>query len=275
MNTIPQPDLVHTPAIEEYLIIEEKPTPEFEAIIQIATMLFDVPIAMISLIDANQHKIIAKTGISTGDTAREFTFNTAVIESSEKLLFITDASKQPDINHHTYISGENRLLFYAGAAIINHEGIAIGAISVMDYQPLDATPKQINALKSLAKQCAILHDYNIVAVKLAKAKSELESVTKDLEKFAYIASHDLKSPINNLISLSHLLQDNYEEAMDEEGVEYLQYVNVSAYKLLGLVNNILDYVKSSLLNIDKKEQVKVGALLEDAIYSYNPLSTLK
>jgi K+-sensing histidine kinase KdpD len=90
-----------------------------------------------------------------------------------------------------------------------------------------------------------------------------------LERFAFIASHDLKSPLNNIISLTFLLKDNFGNLMDEEGVEYLKFINDSAYKLSDLVTAILDYSKSSLLDVEKRDQVKIGTLLDEVVNGFN------
>ena len=57
---------------------------------------------------------------------------------------------------------------------------------------------------------------------LQKAASELVRSNKELEQFAYIASHDLQEPLRKIKSFGGMLADNYKEALGEEGRDFIQ-----------------------------------------------------
>lgn len=73
----------------------------------------------------------------------------------------------------------------------------------------------------------------------------LES-NQELEKFAHIASHDLKEPLRNIISFIKLLQKRLPDKISAENKDYLSFVSNSAFQMYHLVENILEY--SSLEN---------------------------
>ena len=70
----------------------------------------------------------------------------------------------------------------------------------------------------------------------------LESNT-ELERFAYIASHDMQEPLRMISSFSEILSRDYESKLDEEGKEYLGIVTDSAKRMQQMVEDLLAYAR--------------------------------
>lgn len=79
--------------------------------------------------------------------------------------------------------------------------------------------------------------YNEMARKLDLNIKKLTQV----EEFAYITSHDLKEPLNTISSILHLLEADYAHLFDEQGKEYLQYIESSVNRMGDLLADLLDY----------------------------------
>jgi len=76
---------------------------------------------------------------------------------------------------------------------------------------------------------------------LRRVVDQLSKALAEVERFAYVAAHDLKEPIRSIVSFSQLLQRRHGDALGEEGHEYLTFVITEAMRLSSLVNDLLDY----------------------------------
>ncbi|WP_158237306.1 YfiR/HmsC family protein [Aquimarina sp. MAR_2010_214] len=70
---------------------------------------------------------------------------------------------------------------------------------------------------------------------------ELESKNKELEQFAYIASHDLQEPLNTISSFIGLLAEDYEENFDEAGKESMTFIKEASIRMKKLIDALLEY----------------------------------
>lgn len=82
----------------------------------------------------------------------------------------------------------------------------------------------------------------------ARLKIEMESKllkekNKDLEQFAYKASHDLKEPMRSIFNFSQLLKSNLPAEIDPKLVSYLDYIEVSAKRMTDMIAHLLEYAR--------------------------------
>ena len=84
---------------------------------------------------------------------------------------------------------------------------------------------------------------------MQKKQTELERKNRDLENFAFMASHDLQEPLRTVISYLKVIDKNYGETLDEKGRKYIDTVNKAAGRMGLLISSLLDY---SLLGENKK-----------------------
>ena len=96
-----------------------------------------------------------------------------------------------------------------------------------------------------------INDRKIAEAQLLKANTELELKTKELihtnselERFAYIASHDLQEPLRAIISFLHLLEKKYGESLDETAKKYIHFTIDGAQRMRLLINDLLHYSRA-------------------------------
>ena len=74
----------------------------------------------------------------------------------------------------------------------------------------------------------------------------LERLTEsntELERFAYVASHDMQEPLRMVLNFSQIVATDYADKLDDEGREYLKIVGDSAMRMRDMVQDLLDYAR--------------------------------
>jgi PAS domain S-box-containing protein len=99
---------------------------------------------------------------------------------------------------------------------------------------------------------------------LTRLNEELLRSNSDLEKFAYIASHDLMEPLRMVTSFTQLLSKQYGDKLDSTAREYIEYATDGARRMYELLNGLLDY--SRVQSRGKSFQhVKMSEVVENTL----------
>lgn len=84
-----------------------------------------------------------------------------------------------------------------------------------------------------------------MAEKLRTSNLNLQRSNAELEEFAYIASHDLQTPLRNIASFSQLLERRYKPQLGSEGSEFIDFIVTNATRMSGLIQDLLAYARVS------------------------------
>lgn len=100
---------------------------------------------------------------------------------------------------------------------------------------------------------------------LIRKAEELESSNKELEKFAYVASHDLQEPLRMITSFLELLKKNYESSLDEVANKYIFYSIQGAERMKLLINDLLKYSRVGTISLEKVP-VDMNEIFNDVLF---------
>jgi PAS domain S-box-containing protein len=104
---------------------------------------------------------------------------------------------------------------------------------------------------------------------LAKANTDLDKQIQELDRFAYVASHDLKAPLRAIASLSEWIEEDLDEHLTGETRHQMNLLRGRVHRLEALINGLLTYSRIGRVK-SEVEIVNVRQLLDEIIDSLAP-----
>jgi len=131
---IPPADERRLQALREMLILDTPPEERFDRIVRFASDEFDMPIAMVSLVDAKRLWFKARVGLDVCEVDREISFCGHAI-AQPQILVVEDALHDERFHDNPLVTGAPHARFYAGAPLQLPGGEIIGTLCMIDRQP--------------------------------------------------------------------------------------------------------------------------------------------
>jgi signal transduction histidine kinase len=99
---------------------------------------------------------------------------------------------------------------------------------------------------------------------LEDANRELEGTNRELEAFSYSVSHDLRAPLRAIDGFSQILQEDYEQVLDEEAMDYLGRVRAASGHMATLIDDLLDLSRVGRRPL-RRERVDLARLATEIV----------
>ena len=259
---LPKNEKQRLKAVKEYKLLDTLPEEDFDNITNLVANICDVPISLITLIDADRNFLKSHYGIPFNESPRNISFCGHAILENSPIFIIEDTTKDQRFYDNPLIKDHN-VKFYAGVPLINPEGFPLGTLCVYDVKPKKLTKQQQEAMIILAKQVVNLFELRLKNNQLTNAYYLLDERHQSLKTFAGKVSHDLKSPLANITSLSQLFKDELKASNPEINLEYLDFIEESADTLRAYIDGILKHYKSEALLQDKKQTIDLSNIFND------------
>ena len=141
------------------------------------------------------------------------------------------------------------------------------------YQPMrndDGTSFAVmaHAVEVTAQVHARLHA-EARAEELTRLSRELERSNRELDQFAYVASHDLKAPLRGIANLTQWIEEDLGDRVTGESREHMQLLKGRVHRMEALIDGILAYSRAGRLH-ETPVRVDVAALLTESVELLSP-----
>ena len=175
----PENEAERLKALQNYEILNTLNEEEYDRITKLASLICNVPISLVTLIDEKRQWFKSKVGLDITETPREIAFcQYSIINNT--VLEVEDTRLDDRFKDNPFVTGDGNIRFYAGVPLVDPNGYALGTLCVIDRNPGKLTSVQRESLQLLAGQVVTL-------ITERKQKQELEKTQLKLaaseEKF--------------------------------------------------------------------------------------------
>lgn len=228
-------------ALNKYQILDTLPEDEYDAITLIASQICGTPIALISLIDPTRQWFKSHHGLDVTETDRDIAFCVHAINEPENLLIIKDASLDERFHDNPLSVSDPNVIFYAGAPLVTPDGYPLGTLCVIDHEPGELDEEQQNALRALAGQVIVLLELRAKNRLLELKNDEISRLNQNLDAFTYRLSHDLKTPIRGIKSITEWFREDYWLKFNDQQKEWIGKITSRAEYMESVTEGLLNY----------------------------------
>jgi PAS domain S-box-containing protein len=136
------------------------------------------------------------------------------------------------------------------------------------FQPLRDTRGAVDGILihavDVTEQVLSRRDAEAKAEELARLARKLEVSNRDLDQFAYAASHDLKAPLRGISNLATWVEEDLGDRVTEDARGHLELLRNRVHRMEGLIDGILQYSRAGRVR-EEVEIVDVGTLLSEVV----------
>lgn len=134
MPALPVSEAQRIATLRDLLILDTAPEARFDLITAYAATQFDVPIALVSLVDANRQWFKSCVGLEAEETPRDISFcGHAILQTG--IFEIHDARADARFADNPLVTGAPYIRFYAGCPLVMDNGEAVGTLCLIGRAP--------------------------------------------------------------------------------------------------------------------------------------------
>lgn len=159
---IPANEVERLHVLRALALLDTEKEERFDRLTRVATRMFNVPIALVTLVDSERQWFKSSVGLEIKETSRDISFCGHAILGDD-ILVINDATKDDRFVDNPFVKGDPNIRFYAGRPICTPDGFKIGTLCLIDSQPRDFEGKDMDDLNDLA----VMVENELAAIELA------------------------------------------------------------------------------------------------------------
>jgi signal transduction histidine kinase len=265
-------------AVRRYNILDTPPDDAYDRITALAARIFQVPIAIVSIVDTDRVWFKSHHGLEATEAGRNAGLCASAIFQNSP-YFIEDASTDARALSNPLVAGEQGFRFYAAAPLTTTDGFNLGTLCVIDRKPRTLSELEMENLRDLASLVMDQLELRLAAIRavaeLDNAKSSAENASLAKTDFISTLCHELRSPLNSILGYAQLLE------LDMQPLESPQLVGIREILKAGrhqskLIDQILDLavIESGRLPM-VREHVPLFEVLRDCQAMMRPQAQMK
>ncbi|WP_299439479.1 HAMP domain-containing sensor histidine kinase [uncultured Rhodospira sp.] len=227
-------------AVHRQGLLDSDPDPRFDRIARVATHVLRVPIALVTLVDADRQVFTAKCGIDITETSRDVAFCAHTILSDE-ILEVRDTLKDARFARNPLVLGPPFIRYYIGKPLVDRNGQRLGTVCAIDTAPrppLDAGLRAV--LTDLAGTAMDLMESRLRDLEADNARQQAVRMAAMKDEYLAAMAHELRTPVNAVAGFGELLKaTGAEAALSDRQRSYMNTLLESADYLGLLVRETL------------------------------------
>ena len=130
-------------------ILDTPPDERFDRLTRMARKIFDVPIALVSLVDADRQWFKSSAGLEASETPRDISFCGHAILGDE-VFMVPNVSDDERFSDNPLVTGDPNISFYAGCPLRALDGQKLGTLCIIDRKPRVLDESDVEVLSDLA-----------------------------------------------------------------------------------------------------------------------------
>ena len=235
---------------------------DYDDLTRLAAQICGTPVSLVTLLDDKRQWFKSRQGLDATETPRSVSFCGHAIHTENEPFIVTDARNDIRFHDNPLVTGDLKVVFYAGIPLTNGEGLPYGTLCVIDHQPRQLSGEQIDALRTIARQVMRLLDLRKAGKDLQSSLAKLNNQKTELERFASVMAHDLKTPLANISGLIKLFELDHLSKVGPDGAKLLEMIDQSSAELRTLIDGVLNYSRTSMLLNEEFTEVRIGELID-------------
>jgi GAF domain-containing protein len=145
---IPEDEAQRLASLHQTRILDTAPEDRFDRITRLAAALFNVPIALVSLVDEDRQWFKSCHGLDSKETSRDAAFCAHVVYHREPII-VSDTFQDERFADNPLVTDHPRIRFYAGCPLILDDGSCIGSLCLIDTRPRSLDESERARLRDL------------------------------------------------------------------------------------------------------------------------------
>ena len=243
-------------------ILDTPSESDYDEIAQLASIICDVPIALISFIDRDRQWFKSIIGLDLDEAPRELSFCSYALLSPAQPLIVDDPVNDARFKDNVYVTGDAAIRFYAGIPLTLDSGEVMGTLGVIDKKDRKLSATQLTALELLGRNVIALLELRRSKVEKDHLISKLKSSNADLEDFASMVSHDLKEPLRKISYYCEKI--GTEETLSSKGKARFDEISNTASRMKAFLNSILE-VSRFTSQSNRYSEINVNTVVESVL----------
>lgn len=250
------------PAPEELHILKTSSEKDFSELLFLCAEVVKAPVAALVIVESGKSWIKTSYGFPSEEVPNDEELWNRILDQDGIITFSEEELQELGRNFKGLV----------GVPLETVSGEKLGIIAIFDPKASGITNNQKRSLKILVNQMLNVVVFRKQNNQYQRMQQDLEQRYRELERFASVVSHDIKSPLANIISLVDLLKEENQDSFDEETKQYIEFLSQASHSLRSYVDGLLVFYRSERILEREEEDVELKIFFDNLtkLYTVDP-----